>query len=75
LFSAAELRHHAEQDVKRAMRGLTPLQVEVVRCRILSESPETLAAMAERHGLSRESIRQQEIKAMRHLRYWLKPRP
>lgn len=72
LVSAAELRHQAGQDLERAMDGLTPLQVDVVRQRILTESPETLLELGRRHGLSRESIRQQEIKAMQHLRYWLK---
>ncbi len=57
--------------VRKAMKALTPMERHVIEARHLRDgrlAEETLLAIGQRHRLSRERIRQYEMRAMRRLK-------
>ena len=67
---AARLRDVTE----RAMAALDPRSREIVRRRVMLDPPDTLEAIATDHDISRERVRQIEVKAMERLRRAIRPR-
>lgn len=66
------LGDHQELQHKRllmaqAMQTLNPREQEILAARHLSEEPQTLEELAQKHGISRERIRQIESRAMEKL--------
>lgn len=66
------IEHEEERNrnsaVKQALSTLNPREQEIVRERILAESPATLQKLAERFSISRERVRQIEKRALERLR-------
>lgn len=57
----------------RSLRKLDKRDREVIEHRLLSEEPETLEQVGKRIGVSKERVRQLEIRALRRLREWMVP--
>jgi RNA polymerase sigma-32 factor len=57
--------------VGQALSTLKPREQEIVRARILAESPATLQQLAERFSISRERVRQIEKRALERLRAYM----
>jgi RNA polymerase sigma-32 factor len=60
-----------ESSVEQALSTLKPREQEIVRARILAESPATLQQLAERFSISRERVRQIEKRALERLRAYM----
>jgi len=60
-----------ESSVGQALSTLKPREQEIVRARILAESPATLQQLAERFSISRERVRQIEKRALERLRAYM----
>lgn len=54
--------------LKSAMRRLTPREQRVIEARILSDEPQTLEALGQEMGVSKERVRQLEVRARQKLR-------
>ena len=70
----ADVRLGAEEELTRrqrllaqAMEGLNPRERDIIIARRLSESPETLEDLSQRLGVSRERIRQIEVRVFEKL--------
>ena len=59
-----DLRHRI---LTRAMDGLNPREREIITLRRLRENPATLEDLAQKFGISRERIRQIEVRAFEKL--------
>lgn len=69
-----DVRMGAEQELERrhrllvkAMKGLNPREQEIIKARRLSETPATLEDLSQNLGVSRERIRQIEVRAFEKL--------
>ena len=76
---AADVRMGAEEELTRrqrllaqAMEGLNPRERDIIVARRLSENPETLEDLSQRLGVSRERIRQIEVRAFEKLQQNMK---
>ena len=70
LGEAEEDRRHKD-DLVAAVAYLPPREQEIIQRRHLVEQPETLQEVGERLGISRERVRQLEVRALRRMRDWL----
>jgi RNA polymerase sigma-32 factor len=71
----AEHQAHAEVAVQAALRRLTDRERLIVRERLMTDEPLTLAALGELLGVSKERVRQLEERAMAKLRSELAREP
>jgi RNA polymerase sigma-32 factor len=62
-------RHELLQD---AMRHLTDRERDIIRARRLQEEPSTLEELSQRYGISRERVRQIEVRAFEKLQRGMK---
>jgi RNA polymerase sigma-32 factor len=72
---AAEHQAHAEVAVRAALRRLSERERLIVRERVMTDEPLTLAALGEMLGVSKERVRQLEERAMAKLRAELSREP
>ncbi|MDD3287816.1 MAG: RNA polymerase sigma factor RpoH [Alphaproteobacteria bacterium] len=56
----------------RAMQGLNPREREIIIARRLSDNPSTLEELSQKHSISRERIRQIEVRAFEKLQESIK---
>lgn len=61
-----------EYDVRRklmfeAMKGLNEREIAIIQARRLNDSPDTLEDLSQRFGISRERVRQIEVRAFEKL--------
>lgn len=68
LFDRARSADLTRQIVRAALEELPPRDRDIVLRRHLSEEPETLAAVGKSLGISREWVRQLDVRAMERLR-------
>lgn len=68
LLADRERQHLFRQAIKEACDALSPREREVIMRRYLSDEPETFQTIADAFGLTRERIRQIEVKALRVIR-------
>jgi RNA polymerase sigma-32 factor len=66
-------RDRAAASIIQALGKLAPRSAEIVRHRVLADTPQTLDTLAKRFGVSRERIRQIEEKALASLQADLAP--
>ncbi len=76
---AVDVRIGAEEELGRrqkllaqAMEGLSPRERDIIVARRLSEKPETLEELSQRMNVSRERIRQIEVRAFEKLQHNMK---
>jgi RNA polymerase sigma-32 factor len=67
-FARSESVHHVRAALQSAMASLTVREQRIIEARILSEEPCTLAALGREMGVSKERIRQLEVRARQKLR-------
>jgi len=72
LLGTAEQDWRAREDLTHALAGLPDREQEIIQRRHLSDSPETLQEVGESLGISRERVRQLEVRALRRMRDWLR---
>lgn len=60
--------------LRAALESLNPREREIVRARHLEEEPGTLEALATKYGVSRERVRQIEMRALEKLKAGMKAR-
>lgn len=53
-----------DETIKKLMRGLNPREKDIIGKRFLAEDPETLKEMGDALGISRERVRQLEVRAL-----------
>jgi RNA polymerase sigma-32 factor len=63
---------HRRRLLINAMKGLTPREREIIEARRLGEQPATLEDLSQRFGVSRERIRQIEVRAFEKLQKSIK---
>ena len=68
LVAEREMREMAHQSVERALTALDERELEIVRRRYLRGETQTLRAIGEKMGLSRERVRQLELRAKDKMR-------
>jgi RNA polymerase sigma-32 factor len=64
----SEAVRHVQVALKSAMRRLTPREQRVIEARILSDEPKTLESLGQEMGVSKERVRQLEVRARQKLR-------
>jgi len=67
-FARSESVHQVRAALQSAMAGLTAREQRIVEARILSDEPCTLQALGREMGVSKERIRQLEVRARQKLR-------
>jgi RNA polymerase sigma-32 factor len=67
-FARSESVHHVRAALDLAMESLTTREQRIVEARILSEEPCTLQALGYEMGVSKERVRQLEVRARQKLR-------
>ena len=68
----AEFRKFAREKVEKFAAQLKDKELEIFNARLLAEDPMTLQEIGERHGISRERVRQIETRLKRRLKDFLK---
>ena len=66
-FGAQQELHHRQKLLAAAMLGLSPREREIIAARRLTEHPATLEDLSAKHNVSRERIRQIEVRAFEKL--------
>ena len=64
----SESVHHVRLALESAMESLTTREQRIVEARIMSEEPRTLRALGLEMGVSKERVRQREVRARQKLR-------
>jgi RNA polymerase sigma-32 factor len=64
----AEAVHHVREALESAMESLTDREQRIVEARILSDEPRTLESLGREMGVSKERVRQLEVRARQKLR-------
>jgi RNA polymerase sigma-32 factor len=67
-----ELQRRAERAIAEFREGLSDRELIILDRRILSEEPETLQAIGERFGTTREAVRQAEARLMKRLKAFMR---
>ena len=67
-----EWRNFAREKVEQFARTLKDKELEIFRSRLLSEDPPTLQEVGARFGISRERVRQIEVRLKKRLKLFLK---
>jgi len=67
-----ELQERAETAIGRFKKGLNERDLTLLEQRILSDDPQTLQALGDKFGTSREAVRQSEARLMKRLTQHLK---
>jgi RNA polymerase sigma-32 factor len=67
-FARSESVGHVRAALQSAMESLTDREQRIVEARILSEEPCTLQALGREMGVSKERVRQLEVRARQKLR-------
>jgi RNA polymerase sigma-32 factor len=67
----SESVHHVRVALQSAMDALTAREQRIVEARILSDEPCTLQALGREMGVSKERVRQLEVRARQKLRVQL----
>lgn len=62
-----ERQQRAEQAVASALASLSGREARIVEARLMSDAPATLESLGDEFGVSKERIRQLEVRARRHL--------
>jgi RNA polymerase sigma-32 factor len=60
--------HHVREALESAMQSLTVREQRIVEARILSDEPQTLESLGQEMGVSKERVRQLEVRARQKLR-------
>lgn len=71
-LSAEQEKGHRAKLLAEAMDGLSPREREIIVARRLSETPLTLEDLSQRLGVSRERVRQIEVRAFEKLQHNIK---
>jgi RNA polymerase sigma-32 factor len=66
-LAAAEEMEHRQRLLTTAMKNLNPRERDIIVARRLRENPETLEDLSQRFGVSRERVRQIEVRAFEKL--------
>ncbi|MCA6117073.1 RNA polymerase sigma factor RpoH [Bradyrhizobium sp. WSM 1738] len=74
LLSEAQDRNQVRTALKEALTSLTPRERHIVRARFLAEQPTTLEDLGATFGVSRERVRQIEVRALQKIRGALRTR-
>jgi RNA polymerase sigma-32 factor len=74
LVARNELQERAERAIAEFRRGLTEREAAILDRRILNDDPETLQAIGERFGTTREAVRQAETRLMKRLTKFMRER-
>ena len=74
-LEAVQRDNRARKLVERALAGLKQRERDVIRCRYLSESRDTLSTLAMRMGMTREGVRQIEVRALKKFHAAMKRDP
>jgi RNA polymerase sigma-32 factor len=72
--AAVEWRNFAREQVDEFAETLTDKEREIFRSRLLTEDPDTLAQVGQQFGISRERVRQIEMRLKRRLKEFIKSR-
>jgi RNA polymerase sigma-32 factor len=64
----SEAVHHVREALDSAMETLTDREQRIVQARILSDEPKTLESLGREMGVSKERVRQLEVRARQKLR-------
>ena len=64
----SEAVHHVREALDSAMEALTDRERRIVEARILAEEPTTLESLGREMGVSKERVRQLEVRARQKLR-------
>jgi RNA polymerase sigma-32 factor len=67
-LASAETRTRDERRIHAALAGLPPREAEIIHSRHLADHRETLQEVGDRLGISRERVRQLEVRALRRMR-------
>ena len=70
----AELQERAEAAIGEFRKTLKERDLAILGRRILNEDPETLQALGDRFGISREAVRQAEVRLMKRLEAFMRER-
>lgn len=71
-LSAEQEKGHRQKLLAEAMDGLSPREREIIVARRLSDTPLTLEDLSQRLGISRERVRQIEVRAFEKLQHNIK---
>jgi RNA polymerase sigma-32 factor len=63
-----EAVHHVREALESALASLTDREQRIIEARILCEEPRTLESLGKEMGVSKERIRQLEVRARQKLR-------
>jgi RNA polymerase sigma-32 factor len=74
LLLEADDRRHMQTALQAALAALSPREREIVRARFLAEQPSTLDDLGAVFGVSRERVRQIELRALQKLNVALRAR-
>jgi RNA polymerase sigma-32 factor len=64
----AEAVNHVRAALQSAMESLTDREQRIIEARILSDEPKTLESLGREMGVSKERVRQLEVRARQTLR-------
>ncbi len=70
--SDEDMRQTFRTQLERFAEGLGPREQKILRERVLADPPKTLQELGDEFGLTRERVRQLEVKLVRDLREYLK---
>lgn len=67
-FGEVEEDRYQRRAMREALRALSVREQAIIRCRFLRKKPLTFKALATHYGISRERVRQIELKAVKKIR-------
>ncbi len=67
-----EMLNVLKEKLNEFSKTLNPKEISVLRDRLLSETPNTLQEIANKHGISKERTRQLEVRILKNLKLYLK---
>jgi RNA polymerase sigma-32 factor len=70
-WASSEIKELVGEKIERLKKNLSPKERDILELRLLADEPLTLKKIGKRHNVSRERIRQIEVRLLKKLRNYL----
>jgi RNA polymerase sigma-32 factor len=71
LWARAEIKELVKEKINTFKEGLSFKEKDILELRLLADKPLTLKAIGKKHGVSRERVRQIEVRLLKKLHNYL----